>query len=86
MARSKFVPLVGPGENPNGFRAQVASGTASDRGEGWNTQYHYGNPANGERWTMPEPDCDTFGMMPGRGGSKACAGRGAKRSVNRTGE
>jgi hypothetical protein len=86
MARSKFVPLVAPGENPLGMRAQTPNGTASDCGDGWNTDYHYGPPANGERWTMPQPEFDQFSVMPGNGGSKKPAGRGANKRLNRTGE
>jgi hypothetical protein len=40
-----FEKLIARGENPNGFTAQTANGTAHWRGKGWNKD---------EPWTSPQ--------------------------------
>ena len=53
MARDKFVNFLAKGENPGGFVAVTPNGNSSDRGDGINHDWHYGNNINGDRWTMP---------------------------------
>jgi hypothetical protein len=45
--------LIGFGENPNGFTAQTANGTAHDVGTGYNYQYDFGR--------LPAPKSPTRG-------------------------
>ena len=45
-----FEKLIGRGENPNGFTAQTANGTAKWRGTGWNCQYDWT-----QEQVMPDP-------------------------------
>lgn len=39
-----FERLIGRGENPQGFTAQTANGTAHWRGTGWNKGFEYDQP------------------------------------------
>ena len=53
MARDKFVNFLAKGENPGGFVAVTPNGNSSDRGDGVNHDWTWGNNINGARWTMP---------------------------------
>lgn len=54
MAKRKiigsFPSYVAGGENPNGFTAQTANGTAHDVGDGNNESWKWGQQADGPRW------------------------------------
>jgi hypothetical protein len=39
-----FEKLIAKGENPNGFTAQTANGTAHWKGEGWNRDEPWNSP------------------------------------------
>ena len=39
-----FEKLIAKGENPNGFTAQTANGTARWKGEGWNRDEPWNSP------------------------------------------
>lgn len=54
MARDKFVNFLAKGENPGGFVAVTPNGNSSDRGDGINHDWHWGNNINGDRWAMPD--------------------------------
>jgi hypothetical protein len=84
MASNGFEDLYGPGENPNGFRALVPNGVASDRGAGANHQYNWGPNINGPRWEMPVPEYPMGCGMPV--GTPGTPGSGRRGSRNRTGE
>lgn len=79
-----FPRMVGPGENPNGFRAITPNGVASDTGEGFNQEtFRYNQQVDGERWNGPENNFVPVMGAPrnGRRGGPTPRGRG-----NRTGE
>ena len=41
LRKLRFDRAYAPGENPNGFTAQTANGTAKATGTGWNRQFNY---------------------------------------------
>ncbi len=45
-----FPSMVAGGDNPNGFTAQGAFGTARDEREGANSGWNWGQDADGSRW------------------------------------
>jgi hypothetical protein len=49
-----FEKLIARGENPNGFTAQTANGTAHWRGTGWNKEYDWQRPQVEPDATRPE--------------------------------
>jgi hypothetical protein len=56
-----FEKLIAKGENPNGFTAQTANGTAHWKGTGWNKDepnWGYpavaGGPIDKAEWTSPD--------------------------------
>ena len=84
MADDVWWRFYGQGENPNGFRAVTANGTAADQSPGENHQWILGPPLNGSRWTMPDPLYPRgIGLPVGTPGKP---GNGRSGNRNRSGE
>ena len=54
MRKMNFEKLIQRGENPNGFTAQTANGTAHWKGTGWNKEYDWRRPQVEPGSTRPE--------------------------------